>query len=105
MTTTYTPTENSTIEYGVDRLVRLASGNFAAVRYDGTVEGIYPEDDPFVADFPYAAAERTCIICDGLGHAYIIGWEVFDNGTSRPVTGGGPCPLEDRGWDDDPRGW
>lgn len=28
----------------------------------------------------------TCSICDGLGHGY---------------PGGGPCPLEDRGWGDD----
>lgn len=28
----------------------------------------------------------TCSICDGLGHGY---------------PGGRPCPLEDRGWDDD----
>lgn len=29
----------------------------------------------------------TCSICDGLGHGY---------------PGGGPCPLEDRGYDDGP---
>jgi hypothetical protein len=31
-----------------------------------------------------------CSICDGLGHGY---------------PGGRPCPLEERGWDDDPRGF
>jgi hypothetical protein len=37
-------------------------------------------------DEQYADDGPTCSICDGLGHGY---------------PGAGPCPLEDRGWDDD----
>ena len=37
----------------------------------------YPDDDPTYDEGP------TCSLCDALGHGY---------------PGGGPCPLEDRGW-------
>lgn len=48
--------------------------------------------------------ERTCIICDGVGHAYIIGWHEVPGKGTQPITAGGPCPLEEQGrdtWDDD----
>lgn len=35
--------------------------------------------------FPEFYDERTCSLCDAVSHGY---------------PGGGPCPLEERGWDD-----
>jgi len=52
---------------------------------DGLVTAI--DTDPY--DGPDWDDGPCCSICDGLGHGY---------------PGGGPCPLEDRGYWDDPRG-
>ena len=42
----------------------------------------------------------TCIICDGVGHAYIVGWHEVPGKGTQPIIGGGPCPLEEPGgWD------
>lgn len=43
--------------------------------------------------------ERTCIICDGLGHAYITGWHEVPGKGMQPIIGGGPCPLEEGPYD------
>lgn len=101
----YIHSENSTITYCPFDVKTLASGNLAVVDYFGKVLRIVT--DPEEADQEAEAAsmaEHSCVMCDGLGHAFIIGWEHFDNGTSRVVLGGGSCPLEDRGWmdQDDP---
>lgn len=42
----------------------------------------------------------TCIICDGVGHNYIVGWHEVPGKGTQPIIGGGTCPIED-----DPRGW
>lgn len=44
------------------------------------------EDAPFDDDDGQEWEGPSCSICDALGHGY---------------PGGGPCPLEDRGYDDD----
>jgi len=63
---------------------RLASGTEVWVNEAGVA--CFPDDvwDPVWDDGP------TCSLCDGLGHGY---------------PGGGPCPLEERGWDDGFEEW
>jgi hypothetical protein len=46
----------------------------------------YDDDDP-----------GRCIICDGVGHAYIVGWHEVPGKGMQPIIGGGPCPLEEPG--------
>lgn len=81
----------------------LASGSVATIDYAGKVVEILPAaewealtegGDPF-------AEPRCCVICDGAGHAYPVGYEVDAAGNDvQMLTGGGPCPLEDRGYAD-----
>lgn len=68
---------------------RLASGRVAVLDDDGRAVMIV---DPDTADdltradeddYRWEAEAGFCSICDGLGHGY---------------PGGGPCPLEDRGY-------
>lgn len=40
---------------------------------------------PCPCDYDWESEVGTCSICDALGHGF---------------PGGGPCPLEDRGWED-----
>lgn len=37
----------------------------------------------------------TCIICDGLGHNYIVGWHEVPGKGTQPIIGGPTCPIED----------
>lgn len=72
----------------------------AAITYmDGAFDGgLGPQDvlawlDPSGTPEDYPDPEdgmRFCSICDAMGHGY---------------PGGGPCPLEDRGWDEPPEPW
>lgn len=92
---TYTATEASLTEFVPHGARRIASGSVAVTDYFGRVLRIVPAGPDADLTLEMAAkAEAACIVCDGLGHAFIIGWETFDNGDSRPITGGGPCPLE-----------
>lgn len=52
-------------------------------------DGTWIVGSPFVCDECYSTIDepRTCSLCDAIGHGY---------------PGAGPCPLEDRGWDDRP---
>lgn len=59
---------------------RFPSGNVVQVNADGTVT---PVSDDDLADLDEHYEGPTCSLCDGLGHGY---------------PGGGPCPLEERGW-------
>lgn len=44
----------------------------------------------------------TCWICDGVGHAYIVGWRDDPHKGRVPIIGGGPCPIEEPGgWEPD----
>jgi hypothetical protein len=93
----YTPTETSTTEWFAMDARELSNGAMAIVDHAGRVleivRGAMADD---AAEWA-AQVEHTCPMCDGLGHAYPVGREHFTNGTSRIITGGGPCPLEERG--------
>jgi len=93
---TYTPTESSRVEFFAHGFRILASGVVAVVDCHGKciriVDGA--EADHVLDYFDEGGPELACIVCDGLGHAYPVGRETFTNGTSRIITGGGPCPLE-----------
>ena len=96
ITETYTPTETSTIEYYAHDIRVLSSGGVAVLDYVGKVIRIVhgPEADDTLDYFDEGGPEHACLICDGLGHGYTVGRETFTNGTGRPITAGGPCPLE-----------
>ena len=95
----YTPTTNSTKSYGIHDIRQLASGTWVGVDFFGRVVEYDLDDETVDAYSEYAFEGRACTICDALGHGYVIGWEEFENGDSRPLLSS-PCPLEDRGWQD-----
>lgn len=101
MTTTYTSTPESTIQLFDFDARELASGSYAILDYVGAVKRIEPAS-PEIEDFLDYLSQRElcCNVCDGLGHAYIVGWETFTNGDSRPVIGGKACPIDGLGLSD-----
>lgn len=74
-------TAETTLIHGTNGRAYLADAKGKVLRRL-TVE----EENSYLANLVDAWDEGpTCSLCDGLGHGY---------------PGGGPCPLEDRGWDD-----
>lgn len=70
---------------------RLASGRWGAFDLGRLVATERTEDKATEAldDYADSQAQRSCTICDGLGHGY---------------PGAGPCPLEEGPWEpEDPR--
>ena len=71
---------------------QLASGRVAILDDDGRVLTVVDPDtaESLVAQedgYAWGTEGRTCSICDGVGHGY---------------PGGGPCPLEDYDYSDEP---
>jgi len=44
----------------------------------------------------------ACVICDGLGHNYIVGWHEVPGKGTQPIIGGGTCPMEEGPYRYDP---
>lgn len=68
-------------------LRQFASGKVAHVQADGSFRVLDPVEAANLDEYVYGPAEdpdvRYCSLCDGVGHGY---------------PGGGPCPLEERGY-------